>query len=40
MWGEQIFRKGQVKVNMIFSEINMTAEKLERAAPVEKEAKN
>ena len=40
LWGEQIFGKGQVKVNTISREINMAAEKLERAAPVEEEAEN
>ena len=40
MWEEKIFEKGQVKVNIIFREMNITAKKLERAAPVEEGAKN
>ena len=39
MWEEQIFEKGQVKVNTVLREANMMAERLGRAIPIEQGAK-
>ena len=39
MWEEQIFKKGQVKVNTVLKEMNMTAERVERGVPIEEGAK-
>ena len=35
MWEEQVFEKGQVKVNTILKELNMVVERKERAVPLE-----
>ena len=35
MWEEQIFEKGQVKVNSVLRELNVVVERRERALPVE-----
>ena len=36
IWEEQIFERGEVtKVNAVLREMNMTAERLERAVPIE-----
>ena len=40
MWEEQIFKKGQVKVDTVLREINMTIEKLERGTQIEEGAKS
>ena len=37
MWEEQIFEKGQVKVNTVLKEMNTATGRLGKAAPVEAE---
>ena len=40
MWEEQIFEKGQVKVNAVLRELNVVLERRERALPVEEGRKS
>ena len=39
MWEEQIFEKGQVKVNTVLRDMAMVAEMLKRGVPIEEGAK-
>lgn len=40
MWEEQIFKKGQVKVDTVLKEMNITIERLERGTQIEEGAKS